>query len=159
MKKEVLRVAESILLPMSSKVNKYKEWLAGKIFFYLLLNLFFKWAHSGLFLFKNVLFKSQFNHNLKKSRCCACYSNPGPLDCRRRQIHWAKTCMYQIRFDNMMKSNETFETCSLLYNWRDTIVFFHSNKKEMCIKSVRITFVHKKRVLMSDKLEGISIFV
>ena len=82
------------------------------------------------------------------------------------QGHWivdadksTETCMYQIRFDNMMKSNETFETCSLLYTCRDTIVFFHSNKKEMCIKSVRITFVHKKRVLMSDKLEGISIFV
>ena len=56
-------------------------------------NIFFKWANPGLFLFIFVLFSSQFKYKLKKHRCCAWGSNPGPQDGRCGRIHWAMAAL------------------------------------------------------------------
>ena len=43
----------------------------------------------NLFLFTFMLLSSHFKYKLKKRRCCAWGSNPGPQDGRRRRSLWA----------------------------------------------------------------------
>ena len=54
------------------------------------MTLFFKkWANTGIYLFIFCPFLIIIQIWIKKHRCFAWGSNPGPQDGRRRRIHWA----------------------------------------------------------------------
>ena len=87
---------------------------------------------SLLFYFRP--FHTQFKYKLKKRRCCACDSNPGPQNGRHRRIHWAmsaalpKHCL-QCPLKCQLGCSPSFHFClAIFFIIKLNIKRLHKNK-------------------------------